>query len=202
MRATFLSVTLVVFTLFSACNGKTKKDNPQKKLTTSSPEASSPQAPSIPIHEAAFNGNVSIVKNHLAANTNADSVNQDGQTPIMLAAFNGHTEVVKLLAENGASLTKSDQKGLTPLHFAASGPFPETVQYLLENGASINATDSIENFTPLMYAASEGNMEVVRILLKYGADPYLKDIDGDNAANFAIQNNHPEIGKLLKNLPK
>ncbi|SFE41146.1 ankyrin repeat domain-containing protein [Thermophagus xiamenensis] len=200
MKLICSSILLFCFILFG-CNNKTKTGKTQEKATSEETTTQS-HISSVSIHEAAFNGNLSIVKDHLIAKTNPDSANENGQTPLMLAAFNGHTEVVKLLVKNGATINRSDNKGLTTLHFAASGPFPETVKYLLDNGAAINATDKIENFTPLMYAASEGNMEVVKVLIKYGANPSLKDVDGDNAATFAIQNNHPEIGKYLNNLPQ
>jgi ankyrin repeat protein len=49
-----------------------------------------------------------------------------------------------------------------------------------------------------MYASAEGQMEVVKLLLLSGADPSLKDIDGDNAGTFAQNNGHKEIADLLQ----
>jgi ankyrin repeat protein len=48
-----------------------------------------------------------------------------------------------------------------------------------------------------MHAAAEGQYRVVRILLQYGADPDLKDADGETARMFAIQNGHTAVAELL-----
>ncbi len=83
--------------------------------------------------------------------------------------------------------------------YASTGPFPGTVQLLINNKAEINAYDNVEHFTALMFAASEGQLEVVKLLMENGADASLKDIDGDNAETFAMQNKHPEVAQYLVN---
>ena len=40
-------------------------------------------------------------------------------------------------------------------------------------------------------------LEVVKLLLENGAEPAMKDIDGDNAETFARQNGHIEVAELL-----
>jgi ankyrin repeat protein len=50
-----------------------------------------------------------------------------------------------------------------------------------------------------MFAASEGQLEVVKVLMANGADASLKDIDGDTAEAFAVQNKHPEVAQFLAN---
>ena len=82
--------------------------------------------------------------------------------------------------------------------FASSGPFPETVTLLLQNKAEPNLADGEEHYTTLMYAAAEGHFEVVKALLDNGADPTLKDIDGDDAVTFALNNGHKEVADLIQ----
>jgi uncharacterized protein len=48
-----------------------------------------------------------------------------------------------------------------------------------------------------MFAASEGQLENIKLLLKYNADPWLKDVDGDNALTFALKNGHKNVVDLL-----
>ena len=50
-----------------------------------------------------------------------------------------------------------------------------------------------------MTAAAEGQLEVVRMLLVYGANPGLKDVDGDTAGTFAEQKGHSAVVDLLRN---
>lgn len=151
--------------------------------------------------EAAFEGNLKVVQGLLSAGVPADVTTPEKQTPLMWAAFNGHTPVVSLLLEKGASLDALEANSRTALMYASSGPFPETVELLLEKGADVNVQGSLEGFTALMTAAAEGQHEVVRLLLVYGADPALKDKDGDTAESFATQNGHSEVVTLLRNPP-
>ena len=119
----------------------------------------------------------------------------------MWAAFNGHTSVVAYLLEKDAELDAKDTNGRTALMYASSGPFAETVEYLLEKGADANVQGTLEGFTPLMTAAAEGQAAVVRLLLVHGADPALRDSDGDTARSFAQQNGHDAVVELLDNPP-
>ena len=134
--------------------------------------------------ENAFNGNTAAVAAALEKGMPVDQKNDVGNSALMSAAFNGHVETLKTLLDAGADVNLRVNNGVTPL-MAACGPYPAAVRLLLENGAEVNATDDIENFTALMYAATEGLSPVVDILLEYGADPSMKDVDGDTAGNFA-----------------
>jgi len=149
------------------------------------------------LHQAALNGNHSEVISLLTEGRDVNMKDQDGRTALMYASFNGHTEIVNELLKKGAKINERDQNGRTALIFAASGPFKETVKLLLENKAEPNLADGEEHFTALMYAAAEGQLEVVKVLLDGNADPTLKDVDGDNAATFALNNGHKEVADLI-----
>ena len=115
----------------------------------------------------------------------------------MWAAFNGHAAAVRVLLEQGGKVDAKDKNGRTALLFASSGPFEETVGLLLKKGAAVNTQGTLEGFTALMTAAAEGQLQVVRLLLQNGADPALKDADGDTAESFARQKGHGDVVKLL-----
>jgi ankyrin repeat protein len=72
------------------------------------------------------------------------------------------------------------------------------VELLLEKGAEVNRIDEVEHWTALMFAGGEGLTEVIRTLLRHGADPNLKDTDGDTALTFAQRNGHEAVAGLLK----
>jgi len=58
--------------------------------------------------------------------------------------------------------------------------------------------DGEEHYTAIMYAAAEGHLDVVKILLDSNADPTIKDIDGDDAATFALNNDHKEVADMIQ----
>ncbi len=150
--------------------------------------------------DAAFKGQTLPVAAALASGMPVDQLGKDGNSALMLAAFNGHTETMHILLDAGADVSLRDSDGRTPLMFAATGPFPVAVRLLLKNGSDVNAIGSTEHFSALMFAAGEGLSPIVDILLDAGADPTLKDIDGDTAASFARQRGFPALADKLDSL--
>ena len=194
---------LLIFLLFvslPACSqnkddkkvGKKVVESAQSKTNIDDPEKVKA------LHEAALEGSTDKVKSLLREGVDFDAADEDGHTALMYAAFNGHTEVVRILLDLGANTTAIDYAGRTALMYAATGPFPETVKLLIEMKSDPNAVDKEEHFTPLMHAAAEGHLEVVKVLLENGADASMKDIDGDTAESFAIQNGHKEVAEYIK----
>ena len=61
-----------------------------------------PSAPDISIHEAAEKGNIEAAKQHLAAGTDVNALDDDGGTPLALAIRSGNTETADLLRKHGA----------------------------------------------------------------------------------------------------
>ena len=155
------------------------------------------------VFEAAFNGDIDTVR--AALDDNVDSNSQDterGSTLLMLAAFNGHADVLELLVKRGSELDTQDIAGRTALMYCASGTNIDAVKVLLEAGANVNVTDKEEHFTALMFAAAEGQAEIVKLLLDYNSDLDKTDIDGDTARNFAVQNGHSGVVKIIDDYKK
>ena len=77
------------------------------------------KAPDISIHEAVLFGNIEAVKQHLAAGTDVNERDEDGDTPLLHAALFGHKEIVELLIGKGADVNaKTKDTRATPLDFA------------------------------------------------------------------------------------
>ena len=98
-----------------------------------------PSAPDISIHNAATDGNIEAVKQHLAAGTDVNAKDQYGHTPLYTATVFGHQEIVELLIENGADVDVRDSLGRTPMHKAAANGHKEIVELLIAEGADVNA---------------------------------------------------------------
>ncbi|MCY4188296.1 MAG: ankyrin repeat domain-containing protein, partial [Bryobacterales bacterium] len=64
--------------------------------------------------------------------------------------------------------------------------------------AEVNLTDGGEGYTALMFAAAEGHADIVQMLLDKGADPDLRDTDGESALKFASDKRHQDVIDVLR----
>jgi len=121
------------------------------------------------IHDAAVEGNIEAVKQHLAAGTDVNARGADGVTALLYAALKGHKEIAELLIANGADVdAKKAKDGVTPLHVAAASGHTEVVELLIANGADVNA-QGVGGMTPLIWAENVNQKETAALLRKHGA---------------------------------
>ena len=76
------------------------------------PEPPPVKAPDISIHDAALDGNIEAVKQHLAAGTDVNAKNISGWTPLHYAETK---EIVELLIAKGADVNAKNDGRRTPL---------------------------------------------------------------------------------------
>ena len=97
-----------------------------------------PKPPDISIHKAAYDGNIEAVKQHLAAGTDVNAKDKDGDTPLSYAALLGHKELAELLVANGANVNvkvaSGPRQGGTPLDDAIKWKDTEIVDLLRKHG--------------------------------------------------------------------
>ena len=75
-----------------------------------------PKAPDISIYEAAREGNIEAVKQHIAAGTDVNAKDDALEwTPLFMAAGKGHKEIAELLIAKGADVNAKDKDDETPL---------------------------------------------------------------------------------------
>ena len=123
------------------------------------------------IHEAAAEGNIKRVKQHLVEGVDVNAKFKDGWTPLHMAAEGGHREIVDLLIAKGADINATagwgDGVGWTPLHMAAEEGHKKVVELLILKGADINVKNG-DGRTPLDLAIKHKNAEIADILRKHG----------------------------------
>ena len=136
--------------------------------TTQSPEPPTAKAPDILIADAAFDGNIKAVKQHLAAGTDVDAKDKYRRTPLLRASWGGHKEIVELLIAEGADVNAKDVFfGMTSLHRAAMEGHKEIAELLIDNSADVNATTN-RGTTPLDEAIFGNHSEIAELLRKHG----------------------------------
>ncbi|MFK7953755.1 MAG: ankyrin repeat domain-containing protein [Ekhidna sp.] len=101
----------------------------------SSGQKSEESKPEGSIHEAAFMGNVKLMKAHIATKSDLNEKDEYGSSPLTITCIFNKTEVAKLLIEAGADLNIKSGDGSTPLHSAAFFCRTDIVKMLLKKGA-------------------------------------------------------------------
>ncbi|XP_069467433.1 poly [ADP-ribose] polymerase tankyrase-2 isoform X2 [Ambystoma mexicanum] len=116
-------------------------------------------------------------------NVNCRDTQGRHSTPLHLAAGYNNLEVAEHLIQNGADVNAQDKGGLIPLHNAASYGHVDLAALLIKCNASVNATDKWA-FTPLHEAAQKGRTQLCALLLSHGADPTMKNQEGQTSLDL------------------
>ncbi len=134
--------------------------------------------------------------------SNATPDDTCGASYLNYACANNNFVVVCALVIYGANVAQKDVCGITPLRNACWGRHGTRVKLVKcilecpEGLATLHFQDT-SGYTPLMTAAQFGNTEIVRVLLEYEIDPTTCTDLGESAVDFARQQGHIEIVKLL-----
>ena len=119
------------------------------------------------------------------------------RTPLEVACSFGNVELASMLINKGASLYVSDSRGFTPFHGACIRGDLEIVKLLLKSDMNIDEPSS-NGTTALMMAVYAGQADMVRFLLQEGADPYLRNKEGNTVLDYAYSSKSPNKDKIIK----
>jgi E3 ubiquitin-protein ligase HACE1 len=92
-----------------------------------------------PLHLAARNGNVYLVKYLVQNGCNIKAKSANGATCLHVACENGHYTTVECLLKHGAEVNATNSADQTPLHIAASRGHTKIVELLLLHNAILDA---------------------------------------------------------------
>ena len=195
-----LLITIAVLVLVGCDESQQSATTPEAKPIA---RVAGAKAPDISIEEAAMDGDIEAVKQHLAAGADVNAVGIHWGTPLQFAAKAGHKEVVELLIAKGADVNANREGETTPLHRAAEYGHLETAKLLIAKGVDVNAKCVGDN-TPLHSAAERGHKEIAELLLAEGADVNAKgnifhiNIVGWTPLDWVIYNGEIEFAELLR----
>jgi ankyrin repeat protein len=107
----------------------------------------------------------------------------------------------ELLARQGLDIN-TNQDSWSPLLQAAANCDNETVQRLLETtSVDLDLQDPVFHQSPLSWATERGHESIVRQLLRKGANPDLKDVNGQTPLSWAAEKGHLKIAQELLKQP-
>jgi ankyrin repeat protein len=128
---------------------------------------------------------------------------EEFSTDIADAAQSGSPALVsKMIDDLGGAEMLADPKknlGYTATVGAAFLGHASVVEVLLTKGeVKVNGAGITGN-TPLMWAAYAGQLDVVKMMVQsYGADPSIKNENGENAMVLAANNGHRAVMRFLE----
>jgi len=129
--AAIAAMLLYVAASWWAGSGESQQSAPAPEAK---PEAPTAEAPDISIQQAAYEGNIEAVKQHLAAGTDVNAKDYGGVTPLHGAAAGGEKEIAELLIAEGADLNAMDADGKTSVDYAEEEKHKETADLLRKHG--------------------------------------------------------------------
>eukprot|EP00466_Bigelowiella_natans_P009599 jgi/Bigna1/143987/aug1.83_g18695 len=156
-----------------------------------------------PLHAAAKNGNLALLRSLLEKKLNIEEKDDQGWTPLHHAASNGNVDIVQflveemnanVLAEDNCQKTPSDVAfgnaknyllhGETPLHIAAEHGRVDEMRRLIKTKADLEVKEH-RGWTALHCAARESHMDAVRCLVECGAEVSAKSKHGSTPFDVA-----------------
>ena len=145
-------------------------------LTTTAQISTADQFGNLPIHAAAYTGNVDAVEVLIAHDpSQMEAKNRSDATALMLAVQYGKMGVVEKLLSLGAQVNQRLPNGLFPLYLAVQNNYPEIALLLLERGPNIAICEKLDSgMTALHLAIDNGLPEVALRLIAKGADLEIK----------------------------
>lgn len=108
-------------------------------------------------------------------------------------------ELEKTIQANPPIVNQPDERGFTPLVLSTYLGNQAAAELLIKYGADLDAQDAMMGNTALMGVCFKGSLALARLLLEKGANPHIRNNNGETALDFAQNGNHQEIVQLLSN---
>ncbi|CAH2322591.1 transient receptor potential cation channel subfamily V member 6-like [Pelobates cultripes] len=157
----------------------------------------------IPLLLSAQKNRVRLLRKLLASkSTDPFQTGAVGETALHLAVLYDNEDAVRVLLEEAPDLlnqpmTSELYEGQTALHIAVMRQNIVIAQQLIEKGADISTARAVGSFFKLKptstfyygehvlsFAAAVGNADLVRLLLQHGANPEVKDSQGNTVLHI------------------
>ncbi|KAM3518176.1 hypothetical protein MY4038_010161 [Beauveria bassiana] len=146
---------------------------------------------------AAARGDHKVSQALLHAGADPRIPDHEGISPLLYAIKRSDVAGTRLLISHGADVTKREVYGGTALHAACVDyDNPELIELLVSANVDVNAMD-FDGDTALHYTAWGSFHKSTAKLLELNADPYVRNVAGDNVIHMAIYHRSPAVLSVL-----
>jgi ankyrin repeat protein len=147
---------------------------------------------------AAINGSSMSTDSLLEAEASLDETSKAGASALLIALQYGRGGVAEKLVKAGAKFPTNKTDGLTPMLLSVFSHDLAAVRIALDpmREPDLNARDK-DGWSALEIAAYNDDRQIAMELLRAGIDPSLKDSEGKNALDRAIERENVEMIALL-----
>ncbi|KAI1722541.1 ankyrin repeats (3 copies) domain-containing protein [Ditylenchus destructor] len=150
------------------------------------------------LHIAASTGHADTALAFLKRGVPLYMPNKKGALGLHSAAAAGHNEVVKMLISRGTKVDIPTKDNCTALHVAVQSGQASVVETLLGYGANVHVRGGQIGETALHVAAlSKSDIECAQMLLKSGAQPNVKQSDGQTPLHIASRSGNVDMIRLM-----
>ena len=135
---------LSLLLLVSFCSSEESSNSSEEVVLVEQPEETV-QEPDIDIWEAAKNGDVQAIKQHILFGTDLSSKHSNrDNTPLIIAACNGQYDAVRTLLDAGVDINERNVEDVTAQFCAVFFGRTDVVQLLKDEGADPNITMNLD----------------------------------------------------------
>ena len=147
----------------------------------------------IPLHYAIFFKNIHAMNLLLNANSNPNTIDQNGSNSLHLAIYSKNYEICKKIVDSDININARTPIGETALHIACNFQLEQIIKLLVDHRIDLNAQDFNNEITALIYSVNLNNKKIPKFLLDQGADPNIQDFIGNTAIHYSILEENYEI---------
>jgi ankyrin repeat protein len=147
------------------------------------------------IHEAAEDGDIKRVKQHLVEGVDVNAIYKDGWTPLHMATEGGHKKVVGLLILKDADLNVKNGDARTPMDLAIKHKNAEIADILRKHGGKKSGELKAEKETPSKGSDNNSTAakSVKELTIKDVAGTYELKVEGGTAQMVFLENGKIEF---------
>ena len=162
----------------------------------------------IPLHYAASNGHLEVVKYFIVElhcdpsdnkNQYGGELNDAGWTPLHYACRYGYLNIAQyLIREEHCNPSCENKYGYAPLHYACIDGHLNIAQYLIREGHCNPSCEDNDGDTPLHYACDHGHLNIAQYLIREEhCNPSCENNYGLTPLHDACANGHAHIVQYL-----